>query len=187
MIGAAKRKGVSLFVAVGLMASLLAFSASPALAKGKKPAKEPSLADVAIAVNSSGPYAGAFDTLIAAVVAADPVVLQTLTSKGQYTVFAPTDDAFAKLGLNPSNVGSLPKDALTTILAYHVAMGNRDSSQVLASSQIKMLAGGSVMQDSGVLTDNLGRTASIIVTDVPASNGVIHAIDGVLLPFDPTA
>ncbi|MFO7711951.1 MAG: fasciclin domain-containing protein [Dehalococcoidia bacterium] len=65
----------------------------------------PTIVDVAIAVNSEGPFAGQFDTLIAAVLAADPAVLKTLSGNGQFTVFAPTDDAFLALGLGacPSN------------------------------------------------------------------------------------
>ena len=182
-----KRRGIAAMISVGLIVGMLALGAGPATAAGKKAAKTPNIVDVAIAVNTEGPYAGSFDTLIAAVLAADPMVLETLTSKGQYTVFAPTDDAFAALGLDETNIGSLPQDALTAILAYHVANGKRYATDVLDSEQIKMLGGGFVWQDSGVLTDNLGRMSNIIVTDVWASNGVIHAIDNVLLPFDPTA
>lgn len=145
----------------------------------------PTVVDVAIAVNSEGPFAGQFDTLIAAVLAADPVVLNTLSGNGQFTVFAPTDDAFEKLGLNPDNIGGLPQAFLTDVLLYHVARGNRDSEDVLASSRIRMLKGGFLFQDGGVLTDNLGREANIIVTDVPAANGIIHAIDTVVLPYLP--
>lgn len=145
----------------------------------------PTIVDVAIAVNSEGPFAGQFDTLIAAVLAADPAVVNTLSGNGQFTVFAPTDDAFAALGLNPGNVGSLDQSVLTQILLYHVARGRRDSGEVLASDRIRTLQGGFLMQDGGVLTDNLGREANIIVTDVEAANGVIHAIDAVVLPFAP--
>jgi uncharacterized surface protein with fasciclin (FAS1) repeats len=145
----------------------------------------PTLVDVAIAVNSEGPFAGQFDTLIAAVLAADPAVLKTLSGNGQFTVFAPTDDAFAALGLDPSNIGTLDQAFLTDVLLYHVARGRRDSGQVLASDRIRMLKGGFLLQNGGVLTDNLGRTANIIVTDVPAANGIIHAIDAVVLPYAP--
>ena len=141
--------------------------------------------DVAVAVNSSAPFAGAFDTLIAAVLAADPAVLERLTSRGQSTVFAPTDEAFLKLGLTPANIGTLGQEALTDILLYHVVTGRRDSGDVLSSTRLRTLQGGILRQAGGVLTDNLGRQASIIVTDVPASNGVIHAIDTVVLPYAP--
>jgi uncharacterized surface protein with fasciclin (FAS1) repeats len=168
-----------------LMAVLLAVSAVPAIAAPPGP----TIVDVAIALNSEGPYAGAFDTLIAAVLAADPVVLKTLSGNGQYTVFAPTDDAFAALGLYPENIGSLPQKALTQILLYHVAPGRRYAEDVIASERIRTLYGsgqaGLLDQYNGVLTDNLGRNANIIVTDVEAANGIIHAIDAVVLPFAP--
>jgi uncharacterized surface protein with fasciclin (FAS1) repeats len=126
-----------------------------------------------------------FDTLIAAVLAADPVVLKTLSGRGQFTVFAPTDDAFEALGLTPMNIGSLDQDALTQILLYHVARGRRDAEAVVDSSRIRTLQGNFLMQSGGILTDKLGRAANIIVTDVPATNGIIHVIDAVVLPFAP--
>jgi len=172
--------------------SIAGAAASVALLLGAAPtvdAKQPTpannIVDVAIAVNTSGPFAGQFDTLISAVLAADPAVAARLTSKGQSTVFAPTDDAFAKLGLDPSNVGSLPQAFLTDVLLYHVVTGRRDSGQVLASERLRTLQGGILRQAGGVLTDSVGRQSSIIVTDVGASNGVIHAIDTVVLPYAP--
>jgi uncharacterized surface protein with fasciclin (FAS1) repeats len=150
--------------------------------------KGPTIVDVAIAVNSEGPFAGAFDTLIAAVLAADPAVLATLDGNGQHTVFAPTDDAFAALGLDENNVGTaFGQDVLTEILLYHVANGRRYADDVLDSSRIRTLQRGFLLQDAGLLTDNLGGTANIIVdaTDVEAANGIIHAIDAVVLPFAP--
>jgi uncharacterized surface protein with fasciclin (FAS1) repeats len=171
---------------VVIVALLFAVSAVPAFAGPKGP----TIVDVAIEVNSSGPFAGQFDTLIAAVLAADPAVLATLTGNGQHTVFAPTDDAFADLGLTPENIGALlPQEALTQILLYHVAPGRRYAEDVIDSERIRTLYGrgqtGFLMQEGGVLTDNLGREATIIVTDVPAANGIIHAIDAVVLPFAP--
>ena len=176
------RRSAGMLLVVMLAATLLFMSVVPGLASAKKASKTPSIVDVAIAVNASGPYAGAFDTLIAAVLAADPVVVQTLSSRAQYTVFAPTDDAFAAIGLDPSTIGSVPQADLTNILLYHVAYGRRYAADVIASDQIRMLNGGFVYQSGGVLTDAQGRMSTIIVTDVPAKNGVIHAIDGVLLP-----
>ncbi len=101
------------------------------------------------------------------------------------TTFAPTDDAFEALGLTPDNIDSLDQDALTQILLYHVARGRRDAEAVVESSRIRTLQGGFLMQSGGILTDKLGREAKIIVTDVPATNGIIHVIDAVLLPFAP--
>ncbi len=137
------------------------------------------IVDVAYQVNEE---TGEFSTLIAAVAAADPVVLDTLRGNGQFTVFAPTDDAFAELGLNPGNIGELPQEFLTDVLLYHVARGRRDAEDVLASSRIRMLNGGFLFQAEGVLTDNQGREANIILTDVEAANGIIHVIDAVVLP-----
>ena len=144
------------------------------------------IVQTAIAVNSEGPYAGQFDTLIAAVLAADPVVLETLSGNGKFTVFAPTDDAFAALGLDASNIGSLGQETLTQILLYHVARGERLAADVTTARQIRSLQGTFFYPNmSATITDAVGRTSNIIVTDVLASNGVIHAIDQVILPFAP--
>ena len=166
-------------------AAAIAFAFSPLTAPtaaAKAPAAAPSIVDVAVAVNSSGPYAGQFDTLIAAVLAADPAVVTRLTSRGQSTVFAPVDAAFEELGLTPENVSSVDPAVLTNILLSHVVTGRRDSNDVLASSRLRTLQGGVLKQAAGRLTDARGREATIIVVDVPASNGIIHAIDRVVLP-----
>lgn len=97
------------FIAAAAAALALTFglaTAPEAEANGKSKQKGPTLVDVAIAVNSSGPFAGQFDTLIAAVLAADPAVLQRLSAKRQSTVFAPTDGAFEALGLTPGRARS---------------------------------------------------------------------------------
>lgn len=164
-----------------IVIALAAVTAPSALAAPKGQ----SIVDVAIAVNSEGPFAGQFDTLIAAVLAADPAVLATLSGNGQFTVFAPTDAAFAALGLNENNIGDLDQSALTNILLYHVARGRRNSNAVLGSSRIRTLYPAFLLQSGGILTDNLGRSANIIVPDVQAANGIIHVIDAVVLPFAP--
>ena len=151
----------------------------------KAPAKSPNIVEVASAANASGPYAGQFDTLIAAVGAADPIVGAALSSAGQLTVFAPTDAAFdALLDELDVELGDLTGNQalLTQVLLYHVAPGRRNSSAVLGSSQIRMMVSGFVYQDGGKLVDNNGREVGFVVTDIPASNGVIHVIDRVLLP-----
>lgn len=141
------------------------------------------IVEVVVAANApGGAYEGQFDTLIAALLVADPVVLSTLSGVGQSTVFGPTDDAFAAAGLDESNVGTLDQAALTEVLLYHVSPGRRSSASVLGATRLRMLSGGFLRQSGGVLTDNLGRAANIIVTDVAASNGIIHAIDAVVLP-----
>jgi uncharacterized surface protein with fasciclin (FAS1) repeats len=177
---------LSLVPAVLLAFAPLADAKGP---KGQGP-KGPTIVDVAIAVNAEGPFAGQFDSLITAVVNADPIVLDTLTGNGQFTVFAPTDAAFEALMLTPeaiTDLASTPegKALLTDVLVYHVAHGRRYAADVVASSRIRVLKGGFLFQDAGVLTDNLDRTANIVVTDVEAANGVIHVIDAVVLPYAP--
>ena len=144
------------------------------------------IVDTVIAANASGPYAGSFDTLIAALQAADPAVLHALGGNGQFTVFGPTDDAFAALNLNPGNVGSaFPQSTLTEILQYHVARGRRGATDVTSASQIRTLQGGFIQISGTTLTDAVNRTSNIVVPDVAASNGVIHVIDAVVLPYQP--
>jgi uncharacterized surface protein with fasciclin (FAS1) repeats len=171
-------------------AVLVAFGLAAAPQVEAKPsAKGANIVEVAIALNTSGDFAGQFDTLIAAVLAADPAVLQRLSAKRQSTVFAPVDSAFEALGLTPDTVGDLDPAFLTQVLLYHVVNGRRDANDVLASTQLRTLQGGFLKQASGILTDNLGRAATIGAgvgaVDVRASNGIIHAIDAVVLPFAP--
>ena len=125
--------------------------------------------------------AGQFETLAAALTAAG--LVETLKQPGPYTVFAPTDEAFAKLPegtledlLKPEN-----KDKLTAILTYHVVPGKVDSSEVVKLSEAKTVNGEEVsikVIDEKVMIDN----ATVITPDVKASNGVIHVIDTVLIP-----
>ena len=92
------------------------------------------------------------------------------------------------LGITADNLdelladGTLTVEGLTDILLYHVAHGRRYSGDVLESEKIRMLNGSFVQQAGGVLTDNQGGMSNIIVTDVPAANGIIHAINAVLIP-----
>ncbi len=140
------------------------------------------IVDVAIAANAA---TGEFSILIAALQAADPTVLKTLSGKGQFTVFAPTDAAFVsllnELGLSAEQLLS-NKALVTKVLLYHVARGNRNAESILGSSRIRTMQGGFLSQSGGVLTDANGRTSNIIATDIKASNGVIHVIDRVVLP-----
>ena len=125
--------------------------------------------------------AGSFKTLVAAVKAAG--LVDTLKSEGPFTVFAPTDDAFAKLPkgtvanlLKPEN-----KDQLIAILTYHVVAGKVLASDVVKISSAKTVNGKSALvkvSDAGVMIDS----AKVIATDIETSNGVIHVIDSVILP-----
>jgi len=125
--------------------------------------------------------AGHFNTLVAAVKAAG--LVDTLKGPGPFTVFAPTDEAFAKLPpgtleslLKPENKAKLQK-----ILTYHVVAGKVLAADVMKLSSAKTVEGENVainMQNGGVMVDN----AHITKTDIIASNGVIHVIDTVMLP-----
>ena len=125
--------------------------------------------------------AGSFNTLVAAVQAAD--LVDTLKSEGPFTVFAPTDDAFAKLPagtledlLKPEN-----KDKLKAILTYHVVSGKYMAKDVATMKMADTVNGQSVMisMDAGnVMVD----TAKVVQADIECSNGVIHVIDTVILP-----
>jgi len=141
-----------------------------------KPSERTTIVDVAKGINADS---GEFSTLIAAVVAAD--LVGALSGNGQLTVFAPTDDAFAKLELNADNIGDVPVADLTDILLYHVAKGRRMAADVVSSEQIKMLNGSRTaisLNDEGAFIND----SMIIGTDVPADNGIIHVLDTVLIP-----
>jgi uncharacterized surface protein with fasciclin (FAS1) repeats len=122
--------------------------------------------------------AGSFKTLAAALKAAG--LVETLKGKGPFTVFAPTDEAFAKLP--PGTVEALlkDKDKLAAILTYHVVAGNVKAADVVKLSSAKTVQGQSVAIDAkdGVKVNN----AKVVQADIDCSNGVIHVIDTVLLP-----
>jgi uncharacterized surface protein with fasciclin (FAS1) repeats len=127
--------------------------------------------------------AGIFKTLVAATQAAG--LVETLNTKGPYTVFAPTDDAFAKLpkGTVESLLKDIPK--LTTILTYHVVEGKVPAADVIQHSELTTLQGQNIKVDAVKwhLHKNVKiNDANIIKTDVEADNGIIHIIDTVLLP-----
>jgi uncharacterized surface protein with fasciclin (FAS1) repeats len=123
---------------------------------------------------------GSFDTLVAAVTAAD--LAGALSADGPLTVFAPTDDAFAALpeGLVDCLLLEENVDALSAILTYHVVDGMVMSTD-LTDGPVPTLQGEDVTVD---LTDGvvLNDTVNVVIADVEASNGVIHAVDGVLVP-----
>jgi len=123
--------------------------------------------------------AGSFKALATALEAAD--LVETLKGKGPFTVFAPTDEAFAKLPAG--TVEALLKDTakLRAILTYHVVPGRVMAAEVTKLSSAKTVNGQSLsvrVQDGAVMVDN----AKVITTDIAASNGVIHVIDAVILP-----
>jgi len=124
--------------------------------------------------------AGSFNTLVAAVKAAG--LVETLSGPGPFTVFAPTDEAFAKLPagtvddlLKPEN-----KEQLVKVLTYHVVPGQVMAADVVTLTSATTVQGQNLSIDtsSGVKVNN----ANVVQTDIAASNGVIHVIDTVLLP-----
>jgi len=121
---------------------------------------------------------GNFKTLVAAVKEAD--LVETLSGPGPFTVFAPTDEAFAKLP--PGTVESLLKDKakLTAILTYHVVAGKHLAVEVSKHSSLKTVQGQElqIKIGTGVTVDN----ANVVTADIITDNGVIHVIDTVVLP-----
>lgn len=131
--------------------------------------------------------AGSFTTLAAALQAAG--LVETLKGEGPFTVFAPTDEAFAKLPAG--TVDTLlqdPKGDLTSILTYHVVPGKVMAADVLTMNgqKVKTVQGAEltikVEGEKVMLVDATGASVTVTTPDVAASNGVIHVIDGVLMP-----
>jgi uncharacterized surface protein with fasciclin (FAS1) repeats len=126
--------------------------------------------------------AGIFNTLVAAVKAGG--LVETLKSEGPFTVFAPTDDAFAKLPagtvemlLKPEN-----KDKLVKILTYHVVAGKVMAADVVKLKSAKTVQGQAVKIKVKGGKVMLNKTTNVVKTDIVTSNGVIHVIDSVLMP-----
>ena len=122
--------------------------------------------------------AGQFNTLVEAVKAAG--LVETLRGEGPLTVFAPTDEAFAKIPADTLQAVLNNREQLTAILTYHVVPGKLMASDVVRSSQLQTVQGQSitVSTEGGVRVDD----ANVIQTDIEADNGVIHVIDSVLMP-----
>ncbi|MGB1048112.1 MAG: fasciclin domain-containing protein [Rhodothermales bacterium] len=132
------------------------------------------IVDIAVA-------AGTFETLVAAVTAAE--LVDVLKSDGPFTVFAPTDEAFAALPegtvadlLKPEN-----KDQLIAVLTYHVVPGRVTSGDVVKLTEAATVQGSTIdikVKEDKVYIDN----AQVVAVDIEASNGIIHVIDAVILP-----
>lgn len=149
-----------------------------------------SIAETVVAATSA--ETPEFTTLLAAVQAADPAVLTTLSGAGQYTVFAPTDAAFAaafeSMGVTAADV--LADSAnLTNILLYHVIPGKFSAATVIAVAgeseegvKVATLLPGTTVTITVVDGAVLVNDATVVMPDVAVSNGVVHVVDGVLLP-----
>lgn len=169
-----KKENIMLNKFTTIIAIILASLAFSSVSYAEHHGMKKDIVDVA-AENSS------FNTLVAAVKAAG--LVETLKGEGPFTVFAPTDDAFAKLPegtvemlLKPEN-----KDKLVAVLTYHVVSGKVLAADVVNLDSATTVEGQAVtieVKDGNVMVNN----AQVIMTDVEASNGVIHVIDTVLLP-----
>ena len=123
--------------------------------------------------------AGDFNTLVTAMKAAG--LVETLKGEGPFTVFAPTDAAFAKVPTGTLNALLADKAALANVLTYHVVAGNVMAADVVKLTSAVTVQGQAVsieVKDGKVYVDG----AQVVATDIKASNGVIHVIDAVILP-----
>lgn len=169
-----------------IAAGALLLATAPAAYAGHHEGKAMTLVETAVASPQH-------ETLVAAVKAAD--LAGTLSGQGPFTIFAPTDAAFADLPsgtvealLKPEN-----KEQLQAVLTYHVVAGKVKAADLVSriqasggSTEIETIGGGKLvarlMDGKVILTDATGRTATVIAADIAASNGVIHATDTVSLP-----
>ncbi|WP_336985797.1 fasciclin domain-containing protein [Altererythrobacter aquiaggeris] len=178
-----------ILVAAATIGSGALISGSPALADHHDHNHTRNAPTIVTAAQGTGVH----NTLVAAVVAAG--LADTLSSPGPFTVFAPTDTAFAKLpeGTVETLLRDENKGALTTILTYHAVAGNIGSQRLTqlirkggGSATIDTIAGekltARISGDTIVITDASGGTAAVTQADVRVSNGVIHVTDGVFLP-----
>ncbi|MFZ1291127.1 MAG: fasciclin domain-containing protein [Melioribacteraceae bacterium] len=158
-----------------LVSLTIFFFASTILASDHKKSKSSEKKDIiSIALE-----AGSFKTLATALTEAN--LVETLQGDGPFTVFAPTDEAFAKLPEGTVEGLLKDKDALTKILLYHVVSGNVTSSEVIKLNSATTLAKSDVkikVEDGKVFINN----SQVTTADIIASNGVIHIIDTVLIP-----
>ena len=162
-----------LFVPAIAAATVLAGS-TVALAGDAPTQKKPKKTITATVVGSSD-----FDTLESLVVSAG--LAETLAGKGPYTVFAPTDKAFSKVPAETLDALGKDPDALRRVLLYHVADGRYPAARVVRKRSIETLAGPRLKVKVSKRAVRVGG-ARVIAADVKASNGVIHAIDRVLIP-----
>jgi uncharacterized surface protein with fasciclin (FAS1) repeats len=155
-----------LFVPMLIAVGLVAWTAVPARAASRM-----DVVDTAVA-------AGNFTTLAKALTEAG--LVETLKGKGPFTVFAPTDEAFAKLPAGTLEALLKDKAKLTAVLTYHVVAGKVMAADVVKLSEAKTVQGQNVKIGTagGVMIDD----ANVVKTDIMASNGVIHVIDKVILP-----
>jgi uncharacterized surface protein with fasciclin (FAS1) repeats len=159
-------------LAIGIVLTLAAMPAAAGSCSSSAKTASNNIVETAVS-------AGSFDTLVAAVQAAG--LADTLAGEGPYTVFAPTDEAFAKLPAGTIEQLLANPDQLREILLYHVVPGKVTASQVVNLSGATTAQGSDVairIADGSVMINN----ATVTATDIETSNGVIHVIDTVILP-----
>lgn len=152
-----------------LLAATFAFTAAPVMAGGHGAKQD--IVDTAV-------HAGQFNTLVTAVTAAG--LVETLKGEGPFTVFAPNDEAFAKVPKADLDALLADKEKLAAVLTYHVVPGKLMAADLAGQTSLKTVQGGELMLDTsnGVTVDG----ASVISADIETTNGVIHVIDSVVLP-----
>jgi len=155
---------------------------TPAPTSAASPSAAPSASAAAMSkdIVETASEAGSFATLLTAATAAG--LVETLQGEGPYTVFAPTDEAFAALPAGTLDGLLADKEALKKVLLYHVVSGAVTSDQVVGLTSADSVEGSpiAVAVKDGVVY--LNDSAKVVTPDVMASNGVIHVIDQVLLP-----
>ena len=159
-----------LLAAIASMALVVGLIAGPAT--GAKSTKKQSIADIASGSKQ-------FETLTSLLAQAD--LVETLDGKGRFTVFAPTDAAFAKVPKSTLDALAADPEQLKAVLLYHVADGRLTARKVVKRKSIRTLNGARVkvrVTKKGVRVNN----AKVTKTDIRASNGVIHVIDTVMMP-----
>lgn len=163
-------------ISSALLAIVVAGLAAPVQAGTNASASTPSAASIDVVDTAIA--AGSFKTLVKAIQAAG--LVDTLKGDGPFTVFAPTDEAFAKLPAGTLDALLKDKAKLQAVLTYHVVSGRVMAADVTGLKSAKTVQGQSLAIDSskGVKVG----TASVVKTDIAASNGVIHVIDSVLIP-----
>jgi len=165
-----RKRNISIYIALAAALLLLATETFA----GNYGKKQSDIVDTAVT-------AGTFNTLAAALEAGD--LVDTLKADGPYTVFAPSDEAFARLPDGTLEMLLLPenKDKLVAILTYHVVPGKVSAAEVVTMSSAATANGSDVAISvvDGVVFINDSR---VVATDIEASNGVIHVVDNVLIP-----
>lgn len=173
-----------LITVLAVVASLSLFAA--ACSSDEESSASSEAADESASMTITDVVAGSedFSTLLAAVEAAD--LGETLAGEGPFTVFAPTDEAFAALpeGTLDTLLEPMNKDQLSGILTYHVVPAEVMAADVQPGdvATVNGATFGIAVEDGVVITDGQGNQAMVTQTDIEASNGVIHVIDAVLLP-----